>query len=233
MRKSIIAATTAVLVGFGVLAGVPAQAGQGASQTCANGIGNETPLANWPVTLGVQRNPDGSTYVCYSTTPLGSPGGVGGLIAVAPSADLTTVKVQARATCTPDTAAVFAPSCETNTNGAAVGAPSYSTGPTTFASDTGGPCLWVLGVQYLATCSSATTVTYHVSDAPGVGLPSTGVCLLSEGTNPGNCYVYLTGVKVYSGYDSTKPVVSVVTPYTGRIDIDAPKACYGVLASCP
>lgn len=229
MRKAITAAVVVALAAAGALVAAPAEAGEYWSPTCNNGVGNETPLLTWPVTLGVQRNADGSVYVCYSTTPQGSPGGVGGMLWVIPSSDVSTVTVRARVVCYPDIGAVVAPACDTNTNGASVGSPSYGSGSTTYVSDTGGPCLWVLGTQYLSTCSSRVSATYYASDGPGISTPSTGVCLLSAGST---CHAYLSGVKVTSGNDSTKPLLSVESPH-GKRDVDAPLTCHGVLAACP
>jgi hypothetical protein len=69
------------------------------------------------------------------------------------------------------------------------------------------------------------------ADGPNVQTPSTGQCLLSAGN--GTCYAYLFGVKATSGYDATKPFVTLHSSATGFRSVDAPKTCYGVLATCP
>ena len=226
--KRIIAALLLLLGAAAVVVGAPARAGTGYSQACENGYGGtEYVVMTQPMTLGVQTGP-GYANLCLSTTSWGQPGGAGGIVQVRYAYSTAGASVTVASTCAPDTPSIVWPSCDTGDSGAGAGSVSR---PTTYsAQDTGGPCLWVLGTQYLSSCTSATKASYNPADGPSVGTPSTGICLLSAGST---CYAYLAGVVVRAGYDSA-PTVRLETPFTGSpVDVNVPQTCYAVLASCP
>ena len=221
MRKFKATALLAALLGaLAALVGLPAaHAGSGASTACP------TTVLRSPFTIGTGGPGNGDVMVCFSTTPYGAGGGAGGSIFVSPDASTSTATVTITVICDED--GQVWPSCDT-TNGASAGSVSR---PTTYsAEDSGGPCLWVLGTQYLSSCSSQTAASFNPGDAPAVTTPSTGICLLSAGST---CYAYLSGVVVRAGYDSTAPTVRITTSYTGSKDVNVSPTCYAVLASCP
>jgi hypothetical protein len=115
LQNKIVIKTIATLCGALLslgLAGVPAHAGQGASQLCNDGIGpgTEIPIVSTPVTLHLEISATSPAYlqVCYSTTSVGStaPTVTGGEIAVY---DITG---NAWVFCAPDNTTVLAVSCD-------------------------------------------------------------------------------------------------------------------------
>ncbi|HWL35307.1 MAG TPA: hypothetical protein VNQ77_03865 [Frankiaceae bacterium] len=94
-----------LLVGLGA---APASAGDGPSEYCGDGIPSsghvEVPLVNTPVTLGLEvvYSPAGQVHICYSTTPYGQPGGIGGEIAILAGTDSANPSVTAYVVCVQD-----------------------------------------------------------------------------------------------------------------------------------
>lgn len=220
-RVTITAALVVLAGGLAALAGAPALAGSGSSTWCDNGAGGEYPILESPITLAAQKDSN-AVSLCYSTTPQGAPGGVtGGIVQVNWQTDTSALHVTAQVMCLADPGVNFAPVCGTGANGASAGTVSATPGTTTYAATNGGPCLWVLGAQYLSTCSSAATASVNTADAPSASLVGTTQCLVQVGAT---CYAYLTGVKITSGCDAN-PTVSIYTAATGPRTADLPRAC--------
>jgi hypothetical protein len=228
MRKVITSAIAVALAALGAVVGVPAHAGTPVSPGCDNGAGEEHPIITNPITLSIQRDST-SIGICYSTTPLGAPGGItGGGIAVYWNVNAGTTTVTTNAWCLPDDGVVFGPTCTVNTTGVSGGTPGVSTATMTYVADTGGPCLWVLGTQYLPTCTGSASVTIDRADGPNVAggvtpgaPPPGGSCIVQVGSM---CTVSLTLIKVTAGCDPGPTVVIDTTP-TGPKPVDLPKEC--------
>lgn len=94
-----------LLAGLGT---TPASAGDGPSTYCGDGIPSsghvEVPLVNTPVTLGLEviYSPAGDVHICYSTTPYGQDGGIGGEVALIVRADTAKPSVTAHVLCVQD-----------------------------------------------------------------------------------------------------------------------------------
>ena len=115
-----IVAVTLLTFGSVAVATPAAVAGTGSSQTCNDGIGTrEAPILNSPVTVGVElfASPTSANnlfILCFSTTPYGQPGGIGGAIFVFYGADgsVTDPGVGVYISCRPDAGSAFWPACE-------------------------------------------------------------------------------------------------------------------------
>jgi hypothetical protein len=227
----VLAALVMLLGAAGVLVGAPAHAGSGPSQLCDDGTGTEHPIITNPITLSTEVDST-AVGICWSTTPLGTPGGVtGGLIAVYWNASTSTMTVTMSGVCQPDSGVVVSPTCNVTTTGASAGSASESGNWTTthsYASDTGGPCLWVLGTQELATCTSAAQVTYAAGDLPQEQTDGVNHCLMNVN---GTCFVSTTGVTIWTGYNTMEPTLEINTTYTGDRQVNIPQECLGVFNS--
>lgn len=83
MRVRRVLATIAAVPLLIGLTAVPAAAGTGPSEACNDGVGNGIPILTSPITVSVEVSPldsvgHGTLWVCYSTTPQGTPGGLSG-----------------------------------------------------------------------------------------------------------------------------------------------------------